>query len=91
MSRTPSKPAIRSLTPEEDAKILAAAMADPDAQPLTDAQLAAMVPLRSLRGRARPGGPALDSSRTDNGPDANGGEGGILVLPDDDDLPPGAP
>jgi hypothetical protein len=30
-------------TPEEDAAILAAAEADPDALPLTDAQLAAMV------------------------------------------------
>ncbi len=38
-------------TLEEDAAIMAAAKADPDAQPLTDAQLSAMVPLRSIRGR----------------------------------------
>ena len=31
----------------------AAAKADPDAQPLTDAQFAAMVPMRSLRGRPK--------------------------------------
>lgn len=40
-------------TPEEDATILAAANADPDAQPLTDEQLSAMVPMRSLRGRPK--------------------------------------
>ena len=40
-------------TAEEDAAINAAALADPDAQPLTDEQLAAMVPARSLRGRPR--------------------------------------
>ena len=40
-------------TDEEDAAIIAAAKSDPDAQPLTDEQLAAMVPLRSLRGRPR--------------------------------------
>lgn len=44
-------PAIRVPTPEEDASITAAALADPDAQPLSDEQLRAMVPLRSLRGR----------------------------------------
>jgi len=52
MSRT-SKPAIRLPTPEEDAAIVAAAKADPDAQPLTDAQLQAMVPLRAARGRPK--------------------------------------
>jgi len=40
-------------TDEEDAAIIAAANADPDAQPLTDAQLAEMVPMRSLRGRPK--------------------------------------
>ena len=40
-------------TDEEDAAIIAAAKSDPDEQPLTDEQLAAMVPLRSLRGRPR--------------------------------------
>ncbi len=40
-------------SPAENAKILAAAKADPDAQPLTKKQLAAMVPLRSVRGRPK--------------------------------------
>lgn len=35
----------------DDRKITAAAKADPDAQPLTNKQLAAMVPARALRGR----------------------------------------
>lgn len=35
----------------EDRKITAAAKSDPDAQPLTAEQLAAMVPARALRGR----------------------------------------
>lgn len=52
MSKT-SKPAIRMPTPEEDAAIVAAAKADPDAQPLTDAQLQAMVPMRAARGRPK--------------------------------------
>jgi uncharacterized protein (DUF4415 family) len=38
---------------EENARILAAANADPDAQPLTKRQLAAMVPLKSVRGRPK--------------------------------------
>jgi len=37
----------------EDRKITAAARSDPDAQPLTVAQLKAMVPLRSVRGRPK--------------------------------------
>jgi len=58
MSKTVSakksgRPAVVMPTIEEDAAITAAALADPDAQPLTDAQLAAMVPLRSLRGRPK--------------------------------------
>lgn len=40
-------------TPEQNAAILAAALADPDAQPLTDEQLKAMTPLRSLKGRPK--------------------------------------
>ena len=51
MSNPSSRPHIRVPTDEEDAAITAAAQADPSAQPLTDEQLAAMVPLRSLRGR----------------------------------------
>jgi uncharacterized protein (DUF4415 family) len=38
-------------TVAEDNAITAAAKADPDAQPLTPAQLSTMVPARSLRGR----------------------------------------
>ena len=39
----------------EDRKIIAAAKLDPDAKPLTKAQLAKMVPLRSVTGlRGRP-------------------------------------
>ena len=34
----------------ENAKIVAAAKADPDAQPMTKAQLEALVPLRAVRG-----------------------------------------
>ena len=37
----------------ENAKIFAAAKADPDAQPLAKKQLAAMVPLKSVRGRPK--------------------------------------
>jgi uncharacterized protein (DUF4415 family) len=40
-------------TPEEDEAIIAAAKADPDAQPLSATQLRAMVPMRSLRGRPK--------------------------------------
>ena len=40
-------------TAEENAEIVAAARADPDAQPLSDTQLKAMIPLRSLRGRPK--------------------------------------
>ena len=53
MSKTSKRPAIVPPTPEEDAAITVAAESDPDAQPLTDAQLAAMVPMRSLRGRPK--------------------------------------
>ncbi len=38
---------------EENRRILAAAKSDPDAQPLTAAQLKAMVPLKSIRGRPK--------------------------------------
>ncbi|OGB26857.1 MAG: hypothetical protein A3I66_22175 [Burkholderiales bacterium RIFCSPLOWO2_02_FULL_57_36] len=52
MSKT-SKQTIVLPTLDEDAAIIAAAKADPDAQPLTDTQLASMVPMRSLRGRPK--------------------------------------
>lgn len=38
---------------EEDLLAIAAAKADPDAQPLTSGQLREMVPLSSVRGRPR--------------------------------------
>ena len=53
MSKTSKRHEIKLPTRKQDAAILAAAKADPDAQPLTTAQLAAMVPLRSLRGRPK--------------------------------------
>ena len=37
----------------ENAKIVAAAKADPDAQPMTKAQLEVLVPLRAVRGRPK--------------------------------------
>ena len=46
-------------TEAEDAAIIAAAKSDPDAQPLTDAQLASMVPLRTLRGRPKSANPKV--------------------------------
>ena len=52
MSKT-SERVIVVPTLEEDEAIISAAMNDPDAQPLTDAQLAAMAPLRALRGRPK--------------------------------------
>jgi len=53
MAPTP-KLALRTPSLEENAKILAAAKADPDAQPLTKKQLAVMVPLQSVRSRLKP-------------------------------------
>jgi len=53
MSKTIPKRVIRMPSVEENAKIVAAAKADPDAQPLTKSQLKAMVPLKSVRGRPK--------------------------------------
>lgn len=53
MSRTSGRTGIVLPTPEEDEAIIAAAKADPDAQPLSANQLKAMVPMRSLRGRPK--------------------------------------
>jgi uncharacterized protein (DUF4415 family) len=44
---------------EENAKIVTAAKADPDARPLTKKQLQAMVPLKAVRGR-----PPLENKKT---------------------------
>ena len=53
MSKTVERPAISMPSLEEDAVIHAAALADPDAQPLTEARLKEMVALRTLRGRPK--------------------------------------
>ncbi len=53
MSKVSKRPIVRLPTAAEDRAITAAAKSDPDAQPLTPAQLKAMVPLRSLRGRPK--------------------------------------
>ena len=54
MSKIAKRPAVAMPTERENKIIVAAAKADPDAQPLTARQLKGMVPLRALRGR--PGG-----------------------------------
>lgn len=51
MSKHLKKQTIQMPSLADDRKITAAAKADPDAQPLTNKQLAAMVPARALRGR----------------------------------------
>jgi uncharacterized protein (DUF4415 family) len=51
MSKPSAKRVFVVPTPEENRKIVAAAKADPDAQPLTKAQLKVMVPLKAVRGR----------------------------------------
>ena len=53
MPKTTPRRVLRMPSAGENAKILAAAKADPDAQPLTERQLAAMVPLKSVRGRPK--------------------------------------
>lgn len=53
MSDSAKRRSIRIPTAEEDRRINAAARSDPDAQPLTAAQLGAMSPIQALRGRPR--------------------------------------
>lgn len=53
MLKTTPKRQINVPSVQENARILAAARADPDAQPLTRKQLAAMVPLKSILGRPK--------------------------------------
>ena len=53
MSKASKAPTIRMPTLQEDKAIMAAAKADPNAQPLTPEQLHSMVPLRALRGRPK--------------------------------------
>jgi Uncharacterized protein conserved in bacteria len=51
MSKPLKKISLKMPTLEEDQLITAAAESDPDALPLTDEQMSAMVPIRVLRGR----------------------------------------
>ena len=53
MSKISDRPKVRMPSVQEDKAITSAARNDPDAQPLTHAQLKAMVPLKSLRGRPK--------------------------------------
>ena len=53
MSRTSKKSKIIMPSEAEDRRILAAAKSDPEAQPLTEKQLKAMVPMKALRGRPK--------------------------------------
>ena len=53
MSTVSKRPNIIMPTLEEDKVITAAALSDPDAQPLTEDQLKAMVPIRTLLGRPK--------------------------------------
>ena len=53
MSKISSKRFIEVPSKEDNENILKAAKADPDAKPLTKAQLEAMVPMRALRGRPK--------------------------------------
>ena len=53
MSNMSKRAGVRMPTVQEDKAITAAARRDPDAQPLTSAQLKAMVPIKALRGRPR--------------------------------------
>ena len=53
MSKPLKKNSLKMPTFEEDQLITAAAESDPDALPLTDEQMSAMVPIRVLRGRPK--------------------------------------
>lgn len=53
MAKVEKRPTVVMPSVAEDKTITAAAKVDPDAQPLTPAQLKAMVPLKSLRGRPK--------------------------------------
>lgn len=53
MSRTSKRSSVRMPTLAENRAIVAAAKADPNAKPLSAAQLKKMVPAKSLRGRPK--------------------------------------
>ena len=53
MSKVSKRPSVAMPSVQANRAIIAAAKADPDAQPLTPNQLKSMVPLRALRGRPK--------------------------------------
>ena len=53
MSKMSKRPVVIMSTLEENRRIIAAAKADPDAQPLLPKQLKAIVPIRALHGRPK--------------------------------------
>ena len=53
MSKVHKRPSVAMPSVQKNRAIVAAAKADPDAQPLTPKQLKSMVPLRALRGRPK--------------------------------------
>ena len=53
MSKISSRRVILMPSVEDNAKIVAAAKADPDAKPMTKAQLDSLVPIRAVRGRPK--------------------------------------
>ena len=53
MSKISSRRVILMPSLKDNAKIVAAAKADPDAKPMTKAQLDSMVPIRAVRGRPK--------------------------------------
>ena len=53
MLKTSSKRVILMPSVKSNAKIIAAAKADPDAKPMTKAQLDALVPIHAVRGRPK--------------------------------------
>ena len=53
MSKISSKRVILMPSVKDNAKIVAAAKADPDAKPMTKRQLDALVPIRTVRGRPK--------------------------------------
>lgn len=53
MSKMSERPTVLMPTVEEDKAITAAALSDPDAQPLTPQQLKSMRPIQAVRGRPK--------------------------------------
>ena len=53
MSKISSKRVILMPSAEDNVKSVAAAKADPDAKPMTKAQLDSLVPIRAVRGRPK--------------------------------------